>query len=158
MKACYILLLATLVAGCASNPHANGNGTPASQPREMFLLRTTAKPPEAVIEAIQSYVQAKKWNYLGADKVKQGQVTLVKICIPEVGQQLWPVGLHISAMLPCGNLGVYQKDGRTEVSLLHPRYMQILYPDPAVEKASATAEPLLIEMLDSVTKESGAEG
>lgn len=152
MKACYILLLATLVAGCASNPQAGGNGAPARQPQEIFLLRSTAKSPEAVVEAIQSYVQAKKWNYLGADKVKQGQVTLVKICIPEVGQQLWPVGLHISAMLPCGNIGVYQKDGRTEVSLLHPRYMQILYPDPAVEKAGATAEPLLIEMLDTVTK------
>ena len=158
MKAWYILLFATLITACASNPKTRGNGTPAGQPSEMFLLRSTTTSPEAVVEAIQSYAQAKKWNYLEADKVKQGQVTLVKICIPEVGQQLWLIGLHISAMLPCGNLGVYQKDGRTEVSLLHPRYMQILYPDPAIEKASAMAEPLLIEMLEAVTKEPGAEG
>ena len=155
MKAYCILLLAALIAGCASGPQISG--APAGQPREMFLLRSTTKSPEAVVEAIRSYAQTKKWNYLGADKVKQGQVTLVKICVPEVGQQLWPAGLHISAMLPCGNLGVYQKDGRTEISLLHPRYMQLIYPDPAVEKASATAAPLLIEMLDTVAQESGAE-
>jgi uncharacterized protein (DUF302 family) len=118
----------------------------------MFLIRSTAKTPEAVVEAVKAYAEAQKWQYLGADKVKQGQVTLVKICIPAVGQQIWPVGLHLSAMLPCGNLGVYQKEGKTEVSLLHARYMQVLYPDPAVEKASATAQPLLIEMLDAVVK------
>jgi hypothetical protein len=36
--------------------------------------------------------------------------------------------------------------------------MQLLYPDPAVEKASATAEPLLIDMLDAVANDSGVEG
>jgi hypothetical protein len=30
--------------------------------------------------------------------------------------------------------------------------MHILYPHPAIERASAVAEPLLIEMLDAVTK------
>lgn len=40
----------------------------------------------------------------------------------------------------------------TEISLLHPRYMNVLYPDPALEQAAAVAEPLLIEMLDTVTK------
>jgi uncharacterized protein (DUF302 family) len=79
-------------------------------------------------------------------------VTLVKICIPEVGQQIWPVGLHLSAMLPCGNLGVYQQEGKTEVSLLHPHYMQVLYPHPSIDKASAMAQPLLTEMLDAVVK------
>ncbi|HEY0662774.1 MAG TPA: DUF302 domain-containing protein [Lysobacter sp.] len=157
MKACFLFLLAALAAGCASSPASVG-AEPAGKPHDIFMLRSTAKSPEAVVEAIQSYAEEKKWNYLGADKVKQGQVTLVKICIPEVGQQLWPLGLQISAMLPCGNLGVYQKDGRTEISLLHPRYMQLLYPDPAVEKASATAEPLLIDMLDVVANDSGAEG
>lgn len=145
MKAHYALLFAILAAGCASGPQ--------SEPQKMFVLRSTTSSPDAVVERIQAYAQAKKWNYLGANKVKQGQVILVKVCVPEIGQQLWPVGLHISAMLPCGNLGVYQKDGRTEISLLHPRYMQLLHPDPVVEKASASAEPLLIEMLDAVARQ-----
>lgn len=145
MKALGILLLSILITGCASSPH-----TDAGSAQSMFLVRPTAKAPDDVVAAIKAYAEARKWPYLGVDKVKQGQVQLVKVCIPEVGQQIWPVGLHLSAMLPCGNLGVYQKDGRTEVSLLHPRYMQVLYPDPAIEKASATAEPLLIDMLNSV--------
>lgn len=124
----------------------------SAEPNEMFLTRSTAKPPEAVVDAVKAYAEAKKWQYLGANKVKQGEVTLVKICIPEVGKQIWPVGLHLSAMLPCGNLGVYQKEGSTEISLLHPRYMQVLYPHPAIEEAGATAQPLLTEMLDAVAK------
>ena len=119
---------------------------------DMFLIRSTAKTPEAVVAAVKAYAEAKHWQYLGANKVKKGQVTLVKICIPAVGQQIWPVGLHLSAMLPCGNLGVYQQQGKTQISLLHPRYMQVLYPHPAIDKASATAQPLLAEMLDAVVK------
>jgi hypothetical protein len=119
---------------------------------DIFIVRSTTKTPDAVVEAVKKYSEQKKWQYLGANKVKQGQITLVKVCIPEVGRQIWPVGLKLSAMLPCGNLGVYQNDGTTEISLLHPRYMQVLYPHPAVEKAAAIAERLLAEMLDTVAK------
>jgi hypothetical protein len=119
---------------------------------DLFIVRSTTKTPDAVIDAVKAYSEQKKWQYLGANKVKQGQVTLVKVCIPEVGKQIWPVGLSLSAMLPCGNLGVYEKAGTTEISLLHPRYMHVLYPHPAVEKASAIAEPLLTDMLDAVVK------
>jgi len=125
---------------------------PSAAPGTMFTVRSTATAPEAVVEAVQAYAEGKQWQYLGADKVKRGQMTLVKLCIPEVGQQIWPVGLHLSAMLPCGNLGVYQQGGTTEMSLLHPRYMPMLYPDPALDNASAIAEPLLLEMLEAVTK------
>jgi hypothetical protein len=76
----------------------------------------------------------------------------VKLCIPAVAQLIWPVGLQLSALLPCGNVGIYQKGMTTEISVLHPRYMHVLYPHPATERASAVAEPLLIEMLDAVTK------
>ncbi|MCQ4166358.1 hypothetical protein [Tahibacter harae] len=152
MKAYCGALLAALVTGCASTPAPVRPAAAATQSRDIFVIRSTDKSPDAVVEAIAAYAAAKKWPYLGADKVKQDQVTLVKICIPEVGQQLWPAGLHLSAMLPCGNFGVYRKDGRTEISLLHPRYMQLLYPDPAVEKASATAAPLLIQLLDTVAQ------
>ena len=141
----FMLLACAMLLGPLSRPTR-------AEPDEMFLTRSTAKTPEVVVDAVKAYAEAKKWQYLGANKVKQGEVTLVKICIPEVGKQIWPVGLHLSAMLPCGNLGVYQKGGSTEISLLHPRYMQVLYPHPAIEKASATAQPLLTEMLDVVAK------
>ena len=104
------------------------------------------------MEAIKTYTEGKKWIYLGASKVKQGEVTMVKVCIPQVGQLLWPVGLQLSALLPCGNFGVYQVKGQTQVSMLHPRYMQVLYPHPEVEKAVLVSTPLLLDMLEAVVK------
>ncbi len=43
-------------------------------------------------------------QYLGDSKVENGEVRLVKICLPEVGQLVWSVGLQLSAALPCGRL------------------------------------------------------
>ena len=123
-----------------------------ADPNDIFIVRTTAKTPAAVVAAIKAHSEQKKWQYLGESKVKKDEVTLVKLCIPEVGQLLWPVGLQLSALLPCGNVGIYQKGASTEISVLHPRYMQTLYPHPSTERASAVAHPLLIEMLDAVVK------
>ena len=121
---------------------------------ETILVRNSARSPAEVVEAIRAHVEAKKWVYMGASTVKpkQGDVTMVKVCIPQVGAALWPAGLHLSALLPCGNVGVYQNQGSTQVALLHPRYMQLLYPHPEVEKAVGIATPLLLEMLDTITR------
>jgi hypothetical protein len=124
----------------------------AGSPDDIFMVRTTSKAPDAIVAAIKSYSEQKKWQYLGDSKVKKGEIRLVKICIPEVGQLIWPIGPQLSALLPCGNVGIYQKGAATEISVLHPRYMRVLYPHPATERASAVAQPLLTEMLDAVTK------
>jgi len=124
----------------------------AAEPSSMFITRTTDKSPEVIADAIKTYAEAKKWQYLGASKVKNGEVTLVKVCIPEIGKLVWPQGLHLSALLPCGNLGIYRKGDKTEVSMLHARYMHALVPTPEMEKASATAEPLLEDMLNAALK------
>lgn len=119
---------------------------------DIFILRTTDKAPDQVVADIRSYSDDMKWLYVGDSKVKKGEVTLVKICIPEVGRAVWPAGLRLSALLPCGNIGVYVAESGTEISVLHPRYMHVLYPDPATEKAGEIALPLLQEMLDSVVQ------
>ncbi len=136
---CAILLALTAVAQ-------------AGDPNDIFIVRATSKTPDATVAAIKSYSEQKKWQYVGDSKVKNGEVRLVKICLPEVGNLIWPVGLQLSALLPCGNVGIYQKGGVTEISVLHPRYLHVLYPRPATDAASAVAEPLLTEMLDAVTK------
>ena len=56
---------------------------------------------------------------------------------------IFPLGLKFSAMLPCGNLGIYQSGGKIEISMLHPRYMQVLVPNPEIEKARAVAHRFL---------------
>lgn len=119
---------------------------------EMVIIKPTAKTSDEVVEAVKAYSEAKKWVYMGSNKAKQGEVTMVKVCIPQIGQMLWPVGLHLSALLPCGNLGVYERNGQTQISMLHPHYMQLLYPHPDVERASAASTPLLMDMLDAVAR------
>ena len=145
LKLCPLLISAAL-AGSTLSALAQA---PAPGPT-MLLLRSTVLAPEDVVEAVKAYSEAKKWLYMGATKAKQGEVTMVKVCIPQVGQILWPVGLELSALLPCGNLGVYQKAGKTEVSMLHPAYMQLLYPHPAVDKAVALATPLMVDLLEKI--------
>lgn len=124
----------------------------AADPDGIFIVRTTNQTPDAVVAAVRSHAEQHQWLFLGENKVKRGEVTLVKLCIPEVGKLVWPAGLQLSALLPCGNLGIYTNGGTTEISLLHPRYMHLLHPDPALEQAGAVAEPLLIEMLDAITQ------
>lgn len=135
----------------ALSPLTSVAATPSPGP-DMVLVRPTTKSADQVADAIKAYADTKKWVFLGANKVKKGEVTLVKVCIPEVGQMVWALGLHLSALLPCGNLSVYQKAGQTEISMLHPRYMYVLYPRPEIEKAADAAAPPLIEMLDAVAK------
>lgn len=127
-------------------------GAAASDPNDIFILRTTSKTPGEVVAAIKLFSEQRKWQYLGESKVKNGEVTLVKFCIPAIGQLIWPAGLQLSALLPCGNVGIYEKGLDTEISVLHPRYMNKLYPSAAMERASAATQPLLIEMLDAVAK------
>jgi hypothetical protein len=118
----------------------------------MLIVRTSAKDRTEVVGAIKAYSEQKKWLYVGDSKIKNGEVTLVKFCIPQVSQALWPLGLQISAMMPCGNVGVYEKQGKTEISMLHPVFIQVLYPGPEAEAAVKVATPLLLDMLESVAK------
>ena len=63
---------------------------------DIIVLRSSAMPPAEVVEAIKAQVEAKKWVFMGAHIVrpKQGEVTLLKLCIPQVGAALWPMGLR----------------------------------------------------------------
>ena len=138
------LLIVTLTPQLPANP------AKAQDKADILIIKSTAKSPEAVVEAVKTYSKRMKWRYIGDSKVKQGKVVLLKICIPEVGRAVWPAGLKLSALLPCGNLGIYRNGSTTEISMLHPRYMHVLYPHPATEKASVIALPLLTGMLESI--------
>ncbi len=74
----------------------------AANPSGILIIRTTDKSSEAVVAAIKAYVEESKWIYLGDNKVKKGQVTLVKICIPEVGRMVWPIGQQLTRGRPDG--------------------------------------------------------
>ncbi len=59
---------------------------------DMVLTRATTKTPDQVVDAVKAYSEKKKWLYMGANKAKQGEVIMVKVCIPQVAQFLWPIG------------------------------------------------------------------
>lgn len=147
LRTMQFLLLPLLLLGVLPNI-ARG-----ADPKAMFVIRQTDKSPEALVAAIEKYADKQDWVFLGADKIKFDEVTLVKVCIPEIGGLIWPQGMHLSALLPCGNLGIYRaKNGKTEVSMLRGAYMHALVPTPAMKKASDATEPLFNAMLEAVLK------
>lgn len=147
MRITFAFLVVSLLGACAAQ-----SPTGSSPGSNMFLVRQTAKTPDQAIDAIKEYAQAQKWAFVGATKVKGGELALVKVCIPAVGAAVWNADLSLSAMLPCGNLAVYQKAGRTEISMLDPRYMTLLSSRPEVARASGLAGPLLTQMLDAAAR------
>ncbi|MEW5878810.1 MAG: DUF302 domain-containing protein [Pseudomonadota bacterium] len=140
--------LVPLVAACAVLAGAAAAQTPGAN----FIVKTTAKSPEAVVSDLKSRVLQNKWLYLAEFKVKNDEVTVVKMCVPAAGKDIWSAGMHVSALLPCGHFGVYREDGTTKVSLLDPRFMNVLNPHPGLKKAGDDLHPLLTGLLDEVTK------
>lgn len=139
------LFVAALLFGAASVAHA-------SKPSNLFIIKETAKSPEAVVASVKKYAKMHKWLFVGATKVRKGTVTLIKVCIPKVGKHVWPQGLYLSPLLPCGNLGVYKQHGKTQVSMLSAAYLHKLVPTAAMKKVSDMAEPMLKGMLDAAVK------
>ena len=142
-----VFLVLGALAGCSTGMSAR-----TATPNANFMLRTTAKGPDAVVFDIKSYVLERKWLYLAEFKLKNGEVTVVKLCVPSASKDIWAAGLHVSALLPCGHIGVYQEGGATQLSMLDPRFMSRLNPDPNLEKAGDDLYPLLSTMLDAVSK------
>lgn len=141
-----IVLVATL--GAAAPVFAGDRAAP----NDLFVVKTSAKSPDAVFTAIRAYVADKKWLYLGDNKVKNDEVTLVKLCVPAASPDIWAAGLHVAALAPCGHIGIYREAGRTTVSMLHPKFMHVLNPHPRLKKAGDELAPLFSAMLDDVIR------
>jgi len=118
----------------------------------IFMLKSTERSMAEVVTAVKTFAKHKGWIYLGDFKVKKGQVILVKFCVKAAGKKAWKAGLKVSAMLPCGNMGIYQKNGKTEISILNPDYMNTLYPNPNLKAAGELLLPQYHEMLEAITK------
>lgn len=130
------------LAGCATTATRD----------DLFVTRTSVKTPAEVHQAIRQYVSQKQWLYINDNKIKGGEITQVRICDPKAAANIWKAGLQVSAMMPCGHMSIYQDGGATKVTLLHPRFMTMLDPHPAVkELADAVTDPYL-RMLDDVTR------
>lgn len=136
----------TLVAAVAAGPR----DAAAGEPNAMFLVRTSAKSPDAVVAAIRNYVTARDWAYVNDASLKG--VVFVKFCVPELARDIFAAGDHVAALLPCGSIAVYRKGGGSELSMLHPAYMNALYPDANLKRAGEKGLPMFTELLDAVTR------
>lgn len=135
---------------CTVGLTAPGHAT--ENPDGMFIVTSTPKTADAAVAAIKSYAADKKWLYLAEFKVKNGEMTLVKLCVPSVAKGIWAAGLHVGAMGPCGNLGIYQENGATRISMLHPKFMYALEPKPTLKQVGDELYPLFTAMLDHVSR------
>lgn len=124
----------------------------ASKPSDMFIIHDTAKSPMQVVASMKKYSHMHKWLFVGATRVRKGTVTLVKVCIPAIGKHVWPQGLYLSALLPCGNIGIYKHMGKTQVSMLNADYMYKLEPTKAMKKVSEMAAPMLKGLMMAAIK------
>ena len=119
--------------------------------REHFIVHSTEQSREALLEAIRDYTEASSdWFYLTDIPLRRGAFTLVKICYIPAAGDIFAAGRHVSALLPCGHLSLYEEDGRMHLSMLHPRFMTTLSPGPEMERAVEKATPAFEALLDTV--------
>ncbi len=119
-------------------------------PGDTFRIRTTQKSLEAVAGAIKAYAETNRWLHLAEYELRGGPVTVVKICCPAIAADIFADGPHVAAMLTCGNSAICVEQGRTTVSMLHPKFMSTLVPHEHMDKAVHEVSPLFEKMLDTI--------
>lgn len=113
-----------------------------------FIVRDLSVGPKEAATAIRQYVEADEdWLFLAEFPLKGGEVQAMKICYLPIGGDVFEAGLHVAAMMPCGNLAFYEEDGQARLAMLDLDYLTALSPDPNVARAAETAAPAFEEML-----------
>lgn len=130
-------------------------GCSSTAPRaqeDLFVTRSTSRLPADVHRAIRQHVSQNGWLYIGDNTIKAGEIIQVRICDPKAAANIWSAGMQVSAMMPCGHLSIYREGGATKVTLLHPRFMSLLDPHPAVHELVSSVTGPFLAMLDDVSR------
>lgn len=139
-------LLAALIASLFAI-----SGPVLAEPDDHFIIHETEQSREALAGAIREYVEADEdWIFLAEFDLAGGAITAIKICYLPLGPDIVDAGLHVGAMLPCGHIGLYEEEGTTHLSMLHPKFMTTLQPHPSLERAVEHAEPAFETLLGHV--------
>ena len=127
------------------------SGTALAEPDDHFIIRDSEQNREALAGAIREFVEAEDdWIFLAEFGLAGGAITALKVCYLPIGPDIVDAGLHVGAMLPCGHFGLYEEEGITRLSVLHPKFMTTLQPHPSLERAAQRAEPAYEALLDHV--------
>lgn len=117
---------------------------------DYFIVRDLSTGPGEAAASIRQYVEADEdWLFLAEFPLKGGEVQAMKICYLPIGADVFAAGLHVAAMMPCGNLAFYEEDGQARLAMLDLDYLTALSPDPNVARAAETAAPAFEEMLST---------
>jgi hypothetical protein len=135
--------LAAALAVCGAPALAQETG-------DYFIVRDLSTGPEDAAAAIRQHVEAEEdWLFLAEFPLKGGEVQAMKICYLPIGADVFAAGLHMAAMMPCGNLAFYEEDGQARLAMLDLDYLTALSPDPNVARAAEMAAPAFEEMLET---------
>jgi hypothetical protein len=115
----------------------------------MFLTHTLEMERAEAVAAIRDKVETEEdWLFLAEFGLAGGAVTALRICYLPLGPDILEAGLHVMAMMPCGNMAFYETDdGDTEMSMLDLGFMTELSGAPSLEAAVETGKPAFAALL-----------
>ncbi len=121
----------------------------AAMADEMFHTHALDMGRAEAVAAIREHVEAEEdWLFLAEFGLAGGAVTALKICYLPLGPDIVEAGLHVMAMMPCGNMAFYEtEDGGTEMSMLDLAFMTELSDAPSLERAVDTGSPAFAALL-----------
>lgn len=116
---------------------------------EMFITHALDMERAVAVAAVRDHVETEDdWLFLAEFELAGGAVTALKICYLPLGPDIVEAGLHVMAMMPCGNMAFYEnEDGATEMSLLDPEFMTELSDAPSLERAVESGRPAFQTLL-----------
>jgi hypothetical protein len=127
------------------------SGTAVAEPDDHFIVRDSEQTREELVDTIREFVETDDdWIFLAEFGLAGGAITALKVCYLPIGPDIVDAGLHVGAMLPCGHIGLYEEEGTTRLSMLHPKFMTTLQPHPSLERAVERAEPAFETLLETV--------
>lgn len=119
-----------------------------------FIVLESGKTRPDLARSIREYAQTEEdWIFLAEFDLAGGDITALKICYLPIGPDILDAGLHVGAMLPCGHIALYEQEGRTHMSILHPKFMTTLQPHPSLQRAVEKAKPAFESLLEHVLGE-----
>lgn len=146
MKPFKTLAFPAALALCAASSAAQDAGG-------HFIVRDLPAGTEEAADSIRSFVEENEdWLLLAEFPLKGGEVQAMKICYLPIGADVFAAGMHVAAMMPCGNLAFYEEAGQPRLSMLDPSYLTALSPHPGVARAAETLGPAFEEMLATTTE------
>lgn len=123
----------------------------AAEPDDHFIIRDCEQTRDELASAIREFAENEEdWIFLADFDLAGGDITALKVCYLPLGPDILDAGLHVGAMMPCGHIGLYEENGNTKLSMLHPKFMTTLQPHPSLERAVENAEPAFESLLDHV--------